>query len=64
MSEGNANLILDRKKEKMKNIETTNHWNDRYFESTECAECGVVEMEKTVADLEKAVAEHACSRLV
>jgi hypothetical protein len=53
-------IEVDRKKEKMKSIETTNHWNDRYYESTECLECGKMEMEKTFAELKKAVAEHHC----
>jgi Zn ribbon nucleic-acid-binding protein len=44
----------------MNKIETTNHWNDRYYESTECAECGNMEMAKTMPELEKAVAEHTC----
>lgn len=37
------------------------HWNDRFYESPECAECGIVLMEKTIAELEKAMAEHALS---
>ena len=60
MSEGRATLRVVRKKETMNKIETTNHWNDRYYESTECRECGKMEMEKTFAELQKAVAEHHC----
>jgi Zn ribbon nucleic-acid-binding protein len=53
-------IEVDRKKEKMKSIETTNHWNDRYYESTECLECGKMEIEKTFAELREAVANHTC----
>lgn len=37
------------------------HWNDRYYEAPECAECGITLMERTTAELKKAIQEHACS---
>lgn len=38
----------------------TNHWNDRYYESTECAECGRFEMERTIKELQVAIDNHVC----
>jgi hypothetical protein len=36
------------------------HWNDRFYESNACPKCGGSEMERTIAELEKALAEHKC----
>ena len=36
------------------------HYNDRYYESPDCDKCGVVLMERTVFELEKAMSEHSC----
>ena len=38
------------------------HYDDRYYWSPECAECGIELTERTVAELEKAMAEHNCSQ--
>ena len=37
------------------------HWNDRFYESPDCSECGNYEMAKTIAELETLMANHACS---
>lgn len=36
------------------------HYNDRFYESNACPKCGKSEMEKTITELEKALAEHIC----
>jgi hypothetical protein len=36
------------------------HYDDRYYWSPACAECGIELTERTVAELEKAMAEHSC----
>lgn len=41
-------------------MEVTNHWNDRFYESTDCAKCGKFEQEKTIAELQKAIDSHDC----
>lgn len=38
------------------------HWNDRYYESPECAECGITLMERTTAELKQSIQEHNCSQ--
>jgi formylmethanofuran dehydrogenase subunit E len=40
------------------------HWNDRYYESPNCAECGEYVMAKTIAELETLMAEHACAFVI
>jgi hypothetical protein len=41
-------------------MKVTNHWNDRFYESTDCETCGKFEMGKTIAELEQAIATHTC----
>ena len=38
------------------------HYNDRFYESPDCAKCGIILMERTVSELEKAMADHNCSQ--
>lgn len=44
-----------------KQMEITNHWNDRFYESTECPDCGAIEMETTIAKLQVAIDKHECA---
>jgi hypothetical protein len=41
-------------------MKVTNHWNDKFYESTECEFCGMFEMEKTIDELQVAVDNHNC----
>lgn len=41
-------------------MEVTSHWNDRFYESTECSKCGMFEQEKTQAELQVAIDNHTC----
>lgn len=36
------------------------HWNDRYYESPECAECGREEWGRTLAEVKENIQQHAC----
>jgi hypothetical protein len=55
MSVANAKLILEERK-------TMYHYDDRYYWAPECAECDVEITARTVAELEKLMAEHNCSQ--
>lgn len=44
----------------MNEMTTTNHWNDRYYESTNCPLCGEFEMAKTIDELQVAIDNHKC----
>lgn len=39
------------------------HWNDRFYESPECVECGQEIWTKTVQEMVEALEQHACSTL-
>lgn len=39
-------------------------YDDRYYTSPECAECGVELFARTMADLEAQMKEHACSFVI
>jgi hypothetical protein len=41
-------------------MKVTNHWNDRFYESTECELCGNFEMENTISKLQVAIDNHNC----
>lgn len=56
MSALSTKLIL-KKGDEMK---VTNHWNDRFYESTECELCGKFEMESTIVELQVAIDNHSC----
>lgn len=56
MSAPYANVVVDKERK------TMYHYDDRYYWSPECAECGIELTERTVAELEKAMAEHNCSQ--
>jgi predicted transcriptional regulator len=45
---------------KMNKMEVVNHWNDRFYESTKCVECGNTEIGSTIAKLEVAIELHEC----
>jgi hypothetical protein len=39
------------------------HWNDQYYESPECAECGQEIWTKTIDEMVDALENHACVSL-
>lgn len=58
-------IVVTRKEVKMTQLkenkmEVTSHWNDRFYESTECSKCGMFEQEKTQAELQVAIDNHTC----
>ena len=47
-------------KKKGDEMKVTNHWNDKFYESTECELCGKFEMEKSIVELQVAIDNHSC----
>ena len=43
-----------------KEMIVTNHWNDRFYESTDCPKCGKFEMAKSIVLLQVAIDNHKC----
>ena len=55
MSVASAKLVIEERI-------TMYHYDDRYYWAPECAECDVEITARTVAELEKLMAEHNCSQ--
>lgn len=39
------------------------HWNDRFYESPECVECGQEIWTRTILEMKEALEAHACVTL-
>ena len=66
MSDPTAKIKVTKERNKMFTKEdvivASVSWNDRYYTSPECAECGEVLEARTMADLEAQMRDHGCSQ--